>query len=135
MRASITRRVDFSASHACSRADWSEEQNRAVYGRAARAHGHNYQLEVTVSGEVDRVHGMVLDLKELKAILEREVLEPFDHRFLNHEAPPFDRVIPTAENIAREIWTRLAPSLNREGRCLERVRLYETPDLWVDYTA
>jgi 6-pyruvoyltetrahydropterin/6-carboxytetrahydropterin synthase len=127
--------MEFSASHFCARPDWSEEQNRAVYGPAARAHGHNYQLEVTVSGEVDPVHGMVLDLKELKAILEREVLEPFDHRFLNYEAPPFDRVIPTAENIAREIWTRLGPRLNHEGRRLERVRLYETPDLWVDYTA
>jgi 6-pyruvoyltetrahydropterin/6-carboxytetrahydropterin synthase len=135
MRASITRRVEFSASHLCARSDWSEEQNRAVYGPASRAHGHNYQLEVTVSGEVDAVHGMVLDLKELKTILEREVVEPFDHRFLNHEAPPFDRVIPTAENITREIWARLAPHLNRDGRRLERVRLYETADLWVDYPA
>lgn len=132
-KTSITRRVDFSASHFCSRPGWTEEQNRALYGPAARAHGHNYQLEVTVSGEVDPVHGMILDLKELKAILEREVVEPFDHRFLNHEVPPFDRLIPTAENIAREIWRRLAPQLDRDRRRLERVRLYETPDLWVDY--
>jgi 6-pyruvoyltetrahydropterin/6-carboxytetrahydropterin synthase len=133
IRTSITRRADFSASHLCSNAERTEEENLALYGPATRAHGHNYRLEVTVSGEVDPVLGMVLDLKELKAILEREVVEPFDHRFLNYEVPPFDRVIPTAENIAREIWRRLAPPLNQDGRRLERVRLYETSDLWVDY--
>ena len=132
IRTSITRRADFSASHFCSHPERTTEENRALYGPATRAHGHNYRLEVTVSGEVDPVLGMVLDLKELKAILEREVVEPFDHRFLNYEVPPFDRVIPTAENIAREIWRRLTPQLNQDGRRLERVRLYETPDLWVD---
>jgi 6-pyruvoyltetrahydropterin/6-carboxytetrahydropterin synthase len=132
-RASITRRAEFSASHVCSQPGLSEEENRALYGLASRPHGHNYQLEVTVSGNVDPVHGMVLDLKELKTVLEREVVEPFDHRFLNHEAPPFDRIVPTAENVAREIWRRLAPHLNRDGRRLERVRLYETADFWVDY--
>lgn len=132
-RTSITRRAEFSASHLCSHPQRSEEENRALYGPATRAHGHNYRLEVTVSGEVDPVLGMVLDLKELKAILDREVVEPFDHRFLNYEVPAFEQVIPTAENIAREIWRRLAPPLNQDGRRLERVRLYETPDLWVDY--
>jgi 6-pyruvoyltetrahydropterin/6-carboxytetrahydropterin synthase len=129
---SITRRAVFSASHFCSSSSLSAEENRALYGKASRPHGHNYVLEVTVQGEPDPVHGMVMDLKELKAILERDVIEPFDHRFLNHEVPPFDRVIPTPENIAREIWRRLAPRLNQDGRRLERVRLYETPDLYVE---
>lgn len=132
---SITRRAEFSASHFCLNPELSPEQNLALYGKAAgpHGHGHNYVLEVTVQGEVDPTHGMVMDLKELKTILEREVIEPFDHRFLNHEVPPFDHVIPTAENIAREIWRRLAPLLNRNGRRLQCVRLYETPNLYVEH--
>jgi 6-pyruvoyltetrahydropterin/6-carboxytetrahydropterin synthase len=132
---SITRRAEFSASHYCSSPDLSPEENRALYGKAASpaGHGHNYVLEVTVTGEVDPVRGMVMDLKDLKQILEREVLEPFDHRFLNHEVPPFDRLNPTPENIAREIWRRVAPHVNAAGRRLSRVRLYETPDLYVDH--
>jgi 6-pyruvoyltetrahydropterin/6-carboxytetrahydropterin synthase len=69
----------------------------------------------------------------LKEVLNRAVVEPYDHRFLNHEVPPFDRVIPTPENIARDIWRRLEPELNGLGRNLQSVRLYETPDLYVDY--
>src|ERR1041384_6282101 len=133
---SITRKAEFSASHYCSNPDLSDEQNRELYGKAAglNGHGHNYVVEVTVQGEVDPVTGMVMDLKELKAILEREVVEPFDHRFLNKEVPPFDRVIPTAENIAREIWRRLAAFLDRPGPKLANVRLYETPDLYVEHS-
>ena len=76
-------------------------------------------LEVSVEGEPDPVTGMVLDLKELKEILNREMVGPYDHRFLNYEVPPFDRVIPTAENIARDIWQRLEPRLARRklGGC------------------
>ena len=132
---SITRRVEFSASHFCSNPELSPEENRALYGKAANpaGHGHNYVLEVTVSGEVDPVHGMVMDLKELKHLMEHEVVEAFDHRFLNQEVPPFDRLNPTPENIAREIWRRLAPRVNHNGRRLARVRLYETADLYVDH--
>ena len=131
----ITRKTEFSASHACYRADWSEEQNREVYGAKAnpRGHGHNYVLEVTLEGEPDAVTGMVLDLKELKEILNREVVEPFDHRFLNHEVEPFSRVVPTTENIAVEIWRRLTPHFGRDRARLHTVRLYETEDVFVDY--
>lgn len=129
---SITRKAEFSASHFCSSPLLNAEENAALYGKAGRPHGHNYVLEVTVEGDPDPVHGMVMDLKELKTIMEREVVDPFDHRFLNHEVPPFDRVNPTPENIAREIWRRLAPRLNQGGRRLHRVRLYETRDLYVD---
>jgi len=95
-------------------------------------HGHNYVVEVSIEGEPDRVTGMVFDLRELKEILNREVIEPMDHRFLNREVPPFDRVVPTTENIALEVWNRLAPAIDRENVRLKNVRLYETADLYVD---
>jgi len=131
----ITRKVEFSASHVCRNPDLSDEENSRVFGLAANphGHGHNYVLEVSVEGRPDPVTGMVLDLKELKELLNRAVVEPYDHRFLNREVPPFDRVIPTAENIARDIWQRLAPHLTTDGCRLQSVRLYETPDLFVDY--
>ena len=131
----VTRKVEFSASHICRNPGLSDEENRRLFGMAANphGHGHNYVLEVSVEGQPDPVTGMVLDLKELKEVLEHTVVEPFDHRFLNYEVPPFDRVIPTAENVARDIWWRLEPQLNRQGRKLRLVRLYETPDLYVDY--
>lgn len=131
----ITRRVEFSASHVCRDAALTEEENRRLYGEAANphGHGHNYVLEVTLAGDPDAKTGMVFDLKELKAILNQEVVEPMDHRFLNHEVPPFDKVVPTAENITVEIWNRLAPRLKREQVRLHAVRLYETEDLYVDY--
>jgi 6-pyruvoyltetrahydropterin/6-carboxytetrahydropterin synthase len=90
-------------------------------------------VEVSLAGDPDPVTGMVMDLKELKEVLNREVVGPYDHRFLNYEVPPFDRVIPTTENIARDIWRRLEPHLNRDGRKLHSVRVYETTDLYVDY--
>jgi 6-pyruvoyltetrahydropterin/6-carboxytetrahydropterin synthase len=77
---------------------------------------------------------MIIDLKDVKQILNREVVEPFDHRHLNYEVLPFDRLVPTAENVAIEIWRRLEPHFasGERGR-LHQVRLYETPDLWVEY--
>jgi 6-pyruvoyltetrahydropterin/6-carboxytetrahydropterin synthase len=131
----ITRKIEFSASHVCRVAELSEEENRRLFGPAANpnGHGHNFVLEVSLEGTPDPVTGMVLDLKELKDLLNREVMALYDHRFLNYEVPPFDHVNPTVENIAREIWRRLEPVLNQEGRQLRQVRLYETADFWVDY--
>ena len=131
----ITRKIEFSASHVCRNPELSEQENQKLFGLAANphGHGHNYVLEVSVEGGPDPVTGMVLDLKELKDVLNREVVQPYDHRFLNYEVPPFDQVIPTAENIARDIWERLEPHLNRDSRKLRQVRLYETSDLYVDY--
>ena len=131
----ITRKVEFSASHVCRNPQLSEAENRKLFGMAANphGHGHNYVVEVSLAGDPHPVTGMVLDLKELKEVLNREVVEPYDHRFLNYEVPPFDRVIPTTENIARDIWRRLEPHLNRGGNKLHSVRVYETPDLYVDY--
>jgi 6-pyruvoyltetrahydropterin/6-carboxytetrahydropterin synthase len=131
----ITRRVEFSASHVCARPQLSAEQNRALYGEGSnpRGHGHNYVLEVTLEGEPDPVTGMIFDLKELKEILQREVVEPMDHRFLNYEVPPFDKVVPTTENLAVEVWRRIYPALDKQQAKLRAVRLYETEDLFVDY--
>ncbi len=129
----VTRRAEFSASHYYHNPKWSEEENRRVFGKCANphGHGHNYTLEVTVAGEIDPATGMVMDLKDLKKLLENEVLGLVDHKFLNVEVPAFAKTIPTTENIAIEIWKWLEPKL-RLGR-LHRIRLYETPDLYVDY--
>lgn len=131
----ITRKAEFSASHVCRSPHLSDEENRALYGPAANphGHGHNYILEVTLEGRPDPVTGMVRDLKDVKEVIHREVIEPFDHRFLNREVPPFDRTVPTAENVAIEIWTRLAPHLNSGGTRLHSVRLEETDRLSVEY--
>jgi 6-pyruvoyltetrahydropterin/6-carboxytetrahydropterin synthase len=131
----ITRKVEFSASHVCRNPGLSEPENERLFGPAANphGHGHNYVVEVSLAGEPDPVTGMVLDLKELKEILTRQVVEPYDHRFLNYEVPPFDRVVPSTENIARDIWRRLEPHLNDNRKKLHAVRVYETPDLYVDY--
>jgi len=130
----ITRKAEFSASHVCANPAWSAEENRQVYGADANpnGHGHNYVVEVTVEGEPDPVTGMVFDLRELKQIINQEVVEPMDHRFLNREVPPFDRVVPTTENIALEIRTRLERRIPGKAVRLRNVRLYETADLYVD---
>ncbi len=131
----LTRKAEFSASHVCARPDWTREQNEAVYGNNANpnGHGHNYLFEVTLEGETDPVTGMVFDLRELKDIINNEVVEPMDHRHLNLEVPPFDQVVPTTENIAIEIWRRLDPKLRRPHARLKNVRVFETSDLFVDY--
>ena len=130
----ITRRVEFSASHVCADSSRTDLENRAVYGEEANpnGHGHNFVLEVTLEGEPDPVTGMVFDLKQLKEVLNQEVVEPFDHRFLNYEVPPFDHVVPTIENISREVWRRLEGRLNGHQCRLHSVRLYETGDLFVE---
>jgi 6-pyruvoyltetrahydropterin/6-carboxytetrahydropterin synthase len=130
----ITRKAEFSASHVCRNPDWTEDQNRAVYGVAANphGHGHNYIVEVTLEGDPDPVTGMVRDLKEIKDVLNTEVIEPFDHRFLNREVAPFDKIIPTAENIAVEIWQRLDSRLSNGSSRLHAVRLHETSDFSVE---
>ena len=131
----ITRKIEFSASHVCANPALPEDENRRIFGDAANpyGHGHNYVVEVTVEGDPDPLNGMVLDLRELKTILNREVVDRFDHRFLNKEVPPFDRTIPTVENIAIEIWNRIHPKLAQVPAKLYSVRVYETPNLYVDY--
>lgn len=129
----VTRRAEFSASHFYHNPAMSPEENRRLFGKCnnPHGHGHNYTLEVTVAGDVDPATGMVMDLKDLKALVEAEVLQLMDHRFLNKEVPVFATTIPTTENIAIEIWKLLAPKL--KSGSLHRIRVYETPDLSVDY--
>ncbi len=129
----VTRRAEFSASHYYHNPDFSPEENRRIFGKCNNplGHGHNYTVEVTVGGPIDPTTGMVLDLKELKALLEHEVIQAWDHKFLNKEVPVFASKNPTTENLAVEIWNLLAPKLALGE--LHRIRVYETPDLFADY--
>ena len=131
----ISRRAEFSASHICRNPRLSDEENVRLFGPAANAngHGHNYVLEVALEGTPDPETGMIFDLKDLKDIMAREVIDPMDHRHLNFEVPPFDTVIPTTENLAVEIWRRLEPQFAGTAARLHLVRLYETEDVFVDY--
>ena len=134
----LTRRATFSASHYYWNDAWSEEKNEQVFGRCARrnGHGHNYTLEVTVSGHPDPVTGFVVDLKWLKDVMENEVLAAFDHRHFNLEVPEFSSssLIPTTENIAIAAWKRLEPVVNKAGTArLSRVRIYETPEIFAEF--
>jgi 6-pyruvoyltetrahydropterin/6-carboxytetrahydropterin synthase len=130
----VTRRAEFSASHLCRIPDLDDAANHELFGEDANpnGHGHNYVLEVTVEGDPDPITGMVMDLKELKQITEEEVVAPMDHRFLNYEVSPFDRIIPTTANLAAEIWRRLDARLAAQSLDLYRVRVFETADLYVD---
>ena len=133
----LTRRATFSAAHYYWNSDWSQEQNKAVFGLCANrnGHGHNYTLEVTVSGNPDPVSGFVVDLKWLKDLIETEVMVAYDHRHLNLEVPEFAHIIPTTENIAVAIWHRLeAPVAAAGGARLHRIRVYETDDIFGDYS-
>lgn len=129
----LTRKAEFSAAHYYWNEHWSAEENARVFGRCANrnGHGHNYTLEVTVAGEVDAGSGFVVDLKQLKEVMEREVVRVYDHRHLNREVPEFKSAVPTTENMAIAIWKRLEGKI--AGAKLQRVRVYETADLFADY--
>ncbi len=129
----LTRKAEFSSAHYYWVNHWSEEENLRAFGKCANrnGHGHNYTLEVTVAGEIDPRTGFVVDLKELKDIIEREVVSVYDHRHLNLEVPEFRDAQPTTENIAVAIWKRLEG--NTGAGSLYRVRVYEQDDLFADY--
>ena len=129
----LTRKCEFSASHYYHNPAFTPEENRRVFGKCANldGHGHNYTLEITVKGDVDNTTGFVVDLKQLKDVLNDEVVEAMDHRHLNKELPEFATQIPTTENLAIAIWNRLDKKLKLAK--LHRVRVYEMPDLFVDY--
>lgn len=125
LKLSLTRRYRFAASHRLHRPNFSETENARIYGKCSNpyGHGHNYSLEVTVTGAVDPATGMIANLGELDPFVEREVVEAFDHRYLNEEVAEFAEDVPTAENICREIYRRLKTF---PAARLERVRLEET---------
>ncbi len=129
----LTRKAEFSSAHFYWNDTISPEENYRIFGKCANrnGHGHNYTLEVTVAGEIDPVTGFVVDLKQLKDILEREVVSVYDHRHLNFEIPEFRTAIPTTENIAIAIWRRLAGKI--PSAQLHRVRVFESPDLFADF--
>jgi len=130
----LTRRVTFAAAHVLRRGDWDEERNAAVFGACARDHGHNYVLEVSVSGEPDPETGMVLNLRELDRLVRDAVVDHVDHRHLNHDVPFLDGVVPTAENVALAFWARLEEHLRETGSSarLSRVRLVESENNTVE---
>ncbi|HSA60666.1 MAG TPA: 6-carboxytetrahydropterin synthase [Nitrospiraceae bacterium] len=130
----LTKRIEFAAAHRYIKPEWDEAKNRAVFGPCYNppAHGHNYLLEVTVSGEVDPKTGMVINLFDLKRVL-LAVIEEFDHKNLNLDMPYFTDRIPTSENFARLLWTKLEPQ--RDIGTLHTVRLCEDEDLYAEVTA
>lgn len=132
---SITRKVGFCASHRYHNPAWSDEKNRQVFGASnnPHGHGHNYELEVTVSGPIDLETGMVLNLQVIDRLVQEAIINPFDHRYINKEVPGFENTIPTTENIAIHIWDRLEPLLREKEVRLQRVRLLESSDLFVEY--
>lgn len=131
----VTRRLHFSAAHRLGRADWSEDRNRDVFGLCSNPnwHGHNYEIDVTVEGPVDPDTGYVLDLKELRDLVEARVIADLDHRNLNVDVPWMTGLNPTTENLVVAIWDRLADGMPGAVR-LVRLVLYETPRNYVEYT-
>lgn len=133
MRVTVSRHAHFNAAHRLYRKDWGEEQNNAVFGKCNNPnfHGHNYELIVSVTGEIDPQTGYVIDIKDLKAIIADEVETPFDHKNLNLDVPEFKDLNPTAENIVVVIWNRIRRRID-SAMDLEVV-LYETPRNFVTY--
>ncbi len=134
-RVRVTRRVHFSAAHRLGREDWDEARNREVFGLCSNPnwHGHNYEMDVTVEGEIDPATGYVLDLKQLRAMVEERVVDDLDHGNLNLDVPWMAGTNPTTENLVVAIWNRLAEAMPPRSR-LARIVLWETPRNYVEYS-
>ena len=132
-RVRVTRHLHFSAGHRLHRPEWDEERNREVFGACSNpsGHGHNYDLEVTVEGEVDPETGFVIDLKRLKELVRGMIIADVDHANLNEDVPWMEGVNPTVENLAVRIWRRLEGRL--DGAELASVKLWETDRNVVEY--
>jgi 6-pyruvoyltetrahydropterin/6-carboxytetrahydropterin synthase len=129
----ITRRATFAAGHILCRPDWSDAHNREVFGSCVNDHGHNYIVEVTVGGPVDAETGMVVNLRQVDAVLRREFIDAVDHRHLNRDVDFLRDVIPTAENVALAAFHRLEPHL-KPARLL-KVRVVESENNAAEVTA
>ena len=132
LKIELGRRYRFSASHRLHSRQLSEEENRRVYGKCnnPHGHGHNYVVEVSVSGTVDPATGMIANLVDLDSFVEREVIEPFDHKLLNEDLAAFRENVPTTENVCKEIYQRLKHFPKAK---LERVRVEETSNNTFEY--
>ena len=135
MKISVFRKAHFNAAHRLFVPDWSDEKNQEVFGLCSNPHyhGHNYEMEVKVTGEVDPVTGYLIDLKDLKDIIKAQIEDRFDHKNLNLETEEFKNLNPTAENICYVIWKILREHLDEKYEV--GVRLYETPRNYVEYPA
>ncbi len=133
MRVTVSRKAHFNAAHRLYRTDWSMEKNDTVFGKCNNPnfHGHNYELIVNVTGEIDSETGFVMDLKELSKLIEKHVENDFDHKNLNLEVPEFKNLNPTAENICVVIWQKLRPFVPKDKDLA--ITLYETPRNFVSY--
>lgn len=130
----VTRRATFAAAHRLYRPAWDVARNEAVFGKCANpgGHGHNYVLEITIAGELDPETGMIADLKWVKEVVDRYVIDHVDHRNLNTDVPFLEGVVPTAENLARAFWDRLAAPISEQAR-LVRVKVQETENNAASY--
>ena len=135
MKISVYRKAHFNAAHRLYVPEWTDEQNRAYFGLCSNPHfhGHNYEMEIKVTGEVDPVTGYLIDLKDLKDLIKTQIEDRFDHKNLNLETEEFKNLNPTAENICYTIWKILREHLDEKYEV--GVRLYETPRNFVEYPA
>ncbi len=133
MKVTVNRKAHFNAAHRLFQKDWSDEKNMEVFGKCSNPnyHGHNYELIVAVTGEIDEETGFVMDLKKLKDLIYEEVEVSFDHKNLNVEVPEFENLNPTAENISIVIWKKLREKL--ASHLDLEVTLYETPRNFVTF--
>lgn len=134
MIVTVSRKAHFNAAHRLHRKDWSDAQNEAVFGKCSNPnyHGHNYDLTVSVTGEIDQETGFVMDMKVLKDIIKEQIEDAFDHKNLNIEVEEFKDLNPTAENIAVVIYNKIKPKLKPTLEL--SVTLYETPRNFVTYS-
>ena len=134
MKVTVSRKAHFNAAHKLYRSDWSDEKNEYFFGKCANAnfHGHNYELIVSVTGDVDPETGYVMDLKKLKDLIKEEVEERFDHKNLNMDVIEFKKLMPSAENIAIVIYNILKSKIDQDLDL--EITLYETPRNFVKYT-
>jgi 6-pyruvoyltetrahydropterin/6-carboxytetrahydropterin synthase len=135
MKVKVSRREHFNAAHRLFRADWSDEENKRVFGKCSNPHyhGHNYELIVSVTGEPNPDTGYVVDLKELSDLIRDNVLTKFDHKNLNLDTEYFKELNPTAENIAVVIWRILRQKIDSQLEL--KITLYETERNFVEYPA
>lgn len=133
MRVTVSRKAHFNAAHRLYRKDWSMEQNNAVFGKCNNPnyHGHNYELIVSVTGEISSETGFVIDVKILSDLIKEHIENAFDHKNLNLDVPDFEHLNPTAENIAVVIFNKLRPFIDAANDL--EVVLYETPRNFVTY--